>query len=473
MGQQWYVLRGRERYGPLTLDRLSEMAAAGGLLPADLVQKVGSRNAVPARVVVGMLGGVASGFPQQAGQPKADGTDRDQPRSDPPSSERPSRRASAARPAGTSRLIAGLTVAGSALLLALFATVAVFVIRRPTDGEPHRETVGDTTGVTDRGPTPTPPESGPQVAFPSPGGTQSGPLTVTAQEIAREYEAGGAAADQKYRGRQVVISGVVARPLTVGKLSAVSFRLEGDGLHAVVGCFREGVAPPPHLVSGGSRVTLRGECRGRYKGAAASLQHSILLTDCEMDGGSGLGGDNQAGTRPVGPPAQPAGRTEVLVKTTMGELRIELFPDKAPITVENFLSYVEDRFYDGTIVHRVVPNFTVQGGGYGPGMRAKGQRPPFKNEAGNGLSNTAGTVAMARASADDPATSQFYVNLGDNSRVLDRGRDRDGFGKCVFGRVVEGMDVVERIGRVRTVTKGKDRYVPAEDVTIISIRRVD
>jgi cyclophilin family peptidyl-prolyl cis-trans isomerase len=172
-------------------------------------------------------------------------------------------------------------------------------------------------------------------------------------------------------------------------------------------------------------------------------------------------------------PSQPVGANlTVLVKTSLGDIRLELFKDKAPRTVENFLAYVDEGFYDGTIFHRVVPNFTVQGGGFEPGLREKKPtRPPVPSESDNGLTNAAGTVAMARAGGADSATTQFFINLNDNSRLLDRGHAKDGVGYCVFGKVVGGMDVVDQIKAVRTTSRNGQSNVPVEDVRIISIRR--
>src|SRR5262249_8750108 len=155
----------------------------------------------------------------------------------------------------------------------------------------------------------------------------------------------------------------------------------------------------------------------------------------------------------------------VVMETSKGTIRIELDGDRAPITVANFLSYIDDRFYDGTIFHRVMPGFMIQGGGFEPGMGQKSTRAAIRNEAPNGLSNLRGSVAMARLSAPDSATSQFYINVVDNDGSLDEPR------YCVFGQVIEGMDVVDQITRVRTGRHGHHQNVPVEDVVIQSIRR--
>ena len=159
----------------------------------------------------------------------------------------------------------------------------------------------------------------------------------------------------------------------------------------------------------------------------------------------------------------------VEIKTSLGNLTIELFDEDAPITVENFLQYIKDEFYDGTIFHRVIPNFMAQCGGFEPGMTEKSNRDPIKNEADNGQKNVRGTLAMARTSDINSATSQFFINLSDNS-FLDNG-SRD-FGYAVFGKLTDGMDVLDVIGKVKTGNSGGHGDVPVEDVTIETIRVV-
>jgi peptidyl-prolyl cis-trans isomerase A (cyclophilin A) len=165
----------------------------------------------------------------------------------------------------------------------------------------------------------------------------------------------------------------------------------------------------------------------------------------------------------------------VIMDTSMGKIEIELYPDKAPITVKNFLSYVDKKFYDGTIFHRVIPTFMIQGGGFEPGLKQKPTQPPIKNESYNGLSNKRGTIAMARTPAPNSATAQFFINVEDNGKGLDKATARDGVGYCVFGRVIKGMDVVDKIRNVRTTTRTDakgDPYgdVPVQDVIIKSVR---
>jgi peptidyl-prolyl cis-trans isomerase B (cyclophilin B) len=134
----------------------------------------------------------------------------------------------------------------------------------------------------------------------------------------------------------------------------------------------------------------------------------------------------------------------------MGTVVIELYPDKAPLTVDNFLQYVKDRHYDGTVFHRVIPGFMIQGGGFGPDFSEKPARKPVKNEAANGLKNTAGTIAMARTSDPHSATAQFFINVAENRSLDFRFPTQEGYGYCVFGKVVKGMDVVSRIVKVQT-----------------------
>lgn len=166
-------------------------------------------------------------------------------------------------------------------------------------------------------------------------------------------------------------------------------------------------------------------------------------------------------------PAMAAKNPVVVLDTSMGTIKVELYSDKAPITVKNFISYVEDKHYDGVIFHRVIPGFMIQGGGMQPGMAEKRTKAPIKNESTNGLSNTRGTLAMARTSVPDSASAQFFINLKDNT-FLDKAQAQDRVGYCVFGKVIDGMDVVDKIAAVRTGRKGPHSDVPVEDVTIKS-----
>jgi peptidyl-prolyl cis-trans isomerase B (cyclophilin B) len=163
--------------------------------------------------------------------------------------------------------------------------------------------------------------------------------------------------------------------------------------------------------------------------------------------------------------------TVVIMRTNMGEATIELFDDRAPATVRNFLAYVDRGFYSGTIFHRVIGNFMIQGGGMTPGMVEKQTMAAIVNEAHNGLPNERGTLAMARTMAPHSATAQFFINVVNNDFLNFRDRSVQGYGYCVFGRVIRGMEVVDRIRQVRTGNRGPHQDVPLQDVVIMSIRR--
>ncbi len=175
-----------------------------------------------------------------------------------------------------------------------------------------------------------------------------------------------------------------------------------------------------------------------------------------------------AGPAPAGKKAADKGNPTVVIKTSLGTIEAVLYKDKAPISVDNFLKYVKDKHYDGTIFHRIIPNFMVQGGGFTPKFSQKKTRAPIKNEAKNGLKNERGTLAMARTGQVDSATCQFFINLKHNS-FLDHGvRD---FGYAVFGKVTKGLDIVDKIAAVKTGAKGPfPRDCPREDVIIQSVR---
>ncbi len=158
--------------------------------------------------------------------------------------------------------------------------------------------------------------------------------------------------------------------------------------------------------------------------------------------------------------------TQVLLKTTQGDIIIALDEEKAPISAANFLAYVNDGFYDATIFHRVIPNFMIQGGGMTADMGEKDNRPSIKNEADNGLKNLRGTLAMARTSVVDSATSQFFINLSDNAFLDHQDPSPQGYGYAVFGKVVEGMEIVDAIAAVATGNTGMHQNVPVEPVLI-------
>jgi peptidyl-prolyl cis-trans isomerase B (cyclophilin B) len=156
----------------------------------------------------------------------------------------------------------------------------------------------------------------------------------------------------------------------------------------------------------------------------------------------------------------------VKLTTNFGDITLELNADKAPVTVANFLQYVESGFYDGVIFHRVINDFMVQGGGFDAKMKQKKTKAEIKNEADNGLSNDNYTVAMARTSIPDSASSQFFINVADNEFLNHTGKNSSGWGYCVFGKVVAGMDVVDKIKAVKTTSKAGHQDVPVEAVII-------
>jgi peptidyl-prolyl cis-trans isomerase B (cyclophilin B) len=158
----------------------------------------------------------------------------------------------------------------------------------------------------------------------------------------------------------------------------------------------------------------------------------------------------------------------VKLHTNYGTITLELYADKAPVTVENFLNYVREGFYNGTIFHRVISNFMIQGGGMEPGMKEKATNAPIKNEADNGLSNERGTIAMARTMEPHSASAQFFINVKDNTFLNHSSPTPNGWGYAVFGRVVDGMDVVDKIKEVQTGNAGYHQDVPVEDVIIES-----
>jgi len=162
----------------------------------------------------------------------------------------------------------------------------------------------------------------------------------------------------------------------------------------------------------------------------------------------------------------------VKMETTCGEMRIELDAEAAPETVKNFLAYVNDGFYDGTIFHRVIPNFMIQGGGMTAQMKEKSNHDPIVNEAANGLKNLRGTLAMARTSDPDSATSQFFINHQDNAFLDYTGPQPNRIGYAVFGKVIEGLDVLDKIAAVKTKRVGPHDDVPAETVEIVSVKVV-
>ncbi len=168
--------------------------------------------------------------------------------------------------------------------------------------------------------------------------------------------------------------------------------------------------------------------------------------------------------------AANAENVKVLMKTSLGNIELELYADQAPLTVKNFLRYADEGFYSGTIFHRVINSFMIQGGGFDENMQQKNTHAPLKNEAKNGLKNKRGTIAMARTSAPHSATAQFFINHVDNNN-LDY-PSRDGWGYCVFGKVTKGMDTVDKIADVYITTKNGMRNVPEKPVIIHSVTRL-
>lgn len=158
--------------------------------------------------------------------------------------------------------------------------------------------------------------------------------------------------------------------------------------------------------------------------------------------------------------------TKVVIGTTMGDITVELDDEKAPVGTENFIHYVMEGFYKGTLFHRIIPNFMVQGGGLLPGMEDKDGGDPIENEADNGLKNVRGSLAYARTMDPHSATSQFFINLKDNSFLDHTGKNSQGWGYAVFGRVVEGMDIVDAMAGVETTTRRGHQDVPVEDILI-------
>jgi peptidyl-prolyl cis-trans isomerase B (cyclophilin B) len=167
------------------------------------------------------------------------------------------------------------------------------------------------------------------------------------------------------------------------------------------------------------------------------------------------------------------GNPKVVLETSQGKMVIELFVDKAPETVQNFLAYVDAKFYDGTIFHRVIPNFMIQGGGFTADMKQKSTGDPINNEADNGLENQRGTLAMARTGDPHSATGQFFINSVNNDFLNFKSKTPQGWGYAVFGKVVEGIEVVDAISAVKTKTQGMYQDVPAEAVVVNSARRLE
>jgi len=190
----------------------------------------------------------------------------------------------------------------------------------------------------------------------------------------------------------------------------------------------------------------------------------IVLISCSVLILQSLSSDADAAEK--APPANPV----VSMKTSEGLIRIELWPDKAPETVKNFLQYVDEGFYNGTIFHRVIDHFMIQGGGFTPDLKQKPTHAPIKNEASAELRNDRGTIAMARTMVVDSATAQFFINVVDNANLNHSNDSPAGFGYAVFGKVIEGMDVVDKIKSVATTNSGPFQNVPVKPVVIESVK---
>jgi len=190
--------------------------------------------------------------------------------------------------------------------------------------------------------------------------------------------------------------------------------------------------------------------------------------------GSGMKEEPKTGSETKGKTMKDdTGNPILVMKTSMGNIKIELDRENAPITVKNFMRYVEEKYYDGTIFHRIIDGFMIQGGGLTEDMKPKETMGAIKNEAFNGLKNKRGTLAMARTGVVDSATSQFFINVADNDFLDHRDKSQAGFGYAVFGKVIEGMDIVDKIKKVQTIEKRGVPDVPAETVIINSVTRVE
>lgn len=206
-------------------------------------------------------------------------------------------------------------------------------------------------------------------------------------------------------------------------------------------------------------------------------RRSLLLAGCGLVAalsGCGGGTDTNGGTSTTDvaanapAPAPPADPVKVTMVTSKGTIQLELYPDKAPVTVENFVSYVKKGHFDGTLFHRVIPGFMIQGGGFTEKLEEKPTDAPIKNESDNGLKNDRGTIAMARTGDPDSATSQFYINVADNEGL--NYPNADGHGYAVFGKVTEGMDVADKIVSVPTTSKEVGDDVPVDAILIKSVK---
>ena len=195
------------------------------------------------------------------------------------------------------------------------------------------------------------------------------------------------------------------------------------------------------------------------------LSFFMLFTGCNaQEGATKVSSEKETKTKTSGD--KMSANPIIKMETSKGNITIELYADKAPLSSENMVKYVKDAFYDGLIFHRVIPGFMVQGGGMNPDMSEKKNNAPIKNEADNGMANNRGTLAMARTNVPDSATSQFFINLKDNGFLNHSGKNPQGWGYAVFGKVTEGMDIVDVIAGVKTGNHGGHGDVPLESVVI-------
>lgn len=195
----------------------------------------------------------------------------------------------------------------------------------------------------------------------------------------------------------------------------------------------------------------------------------IFMLALTLTGCGGSGADKATEQQSSGGNTSMSTNPQILIETNKGNITVELNAEKAPNTVANILAYVNDGFYDGTIFHRVIPGFMVQGGGMKPDMSEKSTKAAIQNEANNGLKNARGTLAMARTNAPHSASSQFFINVADNSFLDFKSESPQGWGYAVFGKVTEGMDVVDAIVAVKTGNKGGHQDVPVEPVTMTKV----
>jgi len=257
-----------------------------------------------------------------------------------------------------------------------------------------------------------------------------------------------------------------------GSRAVVTFDIPGDGQMDVAVVFTDDRGPLKTSMKSLSGDVGKGVAAGKGKSIYWEFlkDHPYGLTAKVLKAKIDLTG---AKDRKVLTPVKGDKMIKIKIETSQGVIMAELDSGKAPITVENILNYVRDGFYDGTVFHRVIEGFMIQGGGFDENMETKETLPPIKNEAGNGLKNVKGTLAMARTSVVDSATAQFFINLVDNGFLDHKNESPGGFGYAVFGKVVEGMDVVENIGKVKTGNFRGFQDVPAEHVVMEKVTVVE